>query len=166
MAVGYWDIFWPQVVQGMGLGLLFTPLATVAMDRISREGMGNAASLFNLMRNIGGGIGIAVVQTVLARSRQEHTNALVAHMTAYDPGTQQFLAGIKAAFVARGMDAVTAAQMAYGAAYGLVQRQAAMMAFVDAFRLMGVVILVILPLILLMRKPAHHEHAAAAPAGE
>jgi DHA2 family multidrug resistance protein len=165
MSVGYWDIFWPQVVQGMGLGLLFTPLATVAMDRIPREGMGNAASLFNLMRNIGGGVGIAVVQTILARDRQQNTSAMVTHITGYDPGTQQFLAGLKAAFIARGMDAVTASQMALGAVWGMVQRQAAMMAFIDAFRLMGIVILAILPLILLMRKPAHHEHAAV-PAGE
>jgi DHA2 family multidrug resistance protein len=166
MNMGYWDIFWPQIVQGMGLGLLFTPLATVSMDRISREGMGNAASLFNLMRNIGGAAGIAIVQTILSRDRQEHTNALVTHVTAYDPGVQQFLAGLKSAFIARGADAVTATQMAYGAVYGLVQRQAALMTFIDAFRLMGIVVLAILPLILLMRKPAHHERSAPAVTAE
>jgi DHA2 family multidrug resistance protein len=156
MNAGYWDIFWPQFVQGMGLGMLFTPLATVSMDRISLEQMGNAASLFNLMRNIGGAAGIAVVQTVVARQRQVHTNVLVAHVTGYDVGSQQFLASMTSAFIARGTDAVTAVERSYGAAFGLVQRQAAMMAFIDVFWAMGLVLLVLLPLILLMRRPAHH----------
>ena len=156
MDVGYWDIFWPQVFQGMGLGMLFTPLATVSMDRIAREQMGNATSLFNLMRNIGGGAGIAVVQTMLARQRQVHTSVLVSHVTGYDLGSQQFLAGLKSAFIARGSDAATAVERSYGAAFGVVQRQAAMMAFVDVFWGMGLVFIVLLPLILVMRKPAHH----------
>ena len=59
LQAGYWDIFWPQLVQGAGLSLLFVPLTTVSMDPIPREKMGNATSLFNLMRNIGGSIGIA-----------------------------------------------------------------------------------------------------------
>jgi len=156
MNVGYWDIFWPQFVQGMGLGMLFTPLATVSMDRIWLAQMGNATSLFNLMRNIGGAAGIAVVQTVLARQRQAHTSVLVAHITGYDVGSQQFLASMKSAFIARGADAVTAVERSYGAAFGLVQRQAAMMAFIDIFWLMGLVFIVLLPLILLMRRPGHH----------
>jgi DHA2 family multidrug resistance protein len=156
MSMGFGDIFWPQVVQGMGLGLLFTPLATVSMDHVPREQLGNATSLFNLMRNIGGAVGIAMVQTMLARERQTHTNILVSHVTGYDPASQQFLASMKSAFVARGSDGVTAVQQGYGAAFGLVQRQAAMMSFIDAFWAMGVVFLALLPVILLMRKPAHH----------
>jgi DHA2 family multidrug resistance protein len=54
LQAGYWDIFWPQLIQGVGMALLFVPLTTVAMDPIPRERMGNATSLFNLMRNIGG----------------------------------------------------------------------------------------------------------------
>ncbi|MEI6667247.1 MAG: DHA2 family efflux MFS transporter permease subunit [Acidobacteriota bacterium] len=153
MNMGYWDIFWPQVVQGMGLGLLFTPLATVSMDRIARERMGNATSLFNLMRNIGGAAGIAMVQTLLARQRQIHTNVLIAHVTEYDSGSRQLLTGLKSAFVARGADAVTAVERSYGAAFGIVQRQAAMMAFIDVFWAMGIVFLVLLPLIAIMRRP-------------
>ena len=81
---GYWDIFWPQFVQGAGMGLLFAPLATVSMDRIPQHAMGNATSLFNLLRNVGGSVGIAVVQTVLVRDRQGHINALVSHVNPYD----------------------------------------------------------------------------------
>jgi len=74
------DIFWPQFVQGVGLSLLFVPLATVSMDRIPKEKMGNATSLFNLMRNIGGSTGIALTATLLARQRQIHTNNIVTHL--------------------------------------------------------------------------------------
>ena len=63
---GYWDIFWPQFFQGLGLSALFVPLTTISMDPIPRERMGNATSLFNLMRNLGGSIGIAVTGTLLA----------------------------------------------------------------------------------------------------
>ena len=65
LQAGYWDIFWPQLAQGAGMALLFVPLTTVAMDAIPRERMGNATSLFNLMRNIGGSIGIAMTGTML-----------------------------------------------------------------------------------------------------
>ncbi len=67
---GYWDFFWPQFAQGLGLSMLFVPLTTISMDPIPRERMGNATSLFNLMRNIGGSIGIAVTGTMLARQQQ------------------------------------------------------------------------------------------------
>ena len=67
---GYWDIFWPQLLQGAGMALLFVPLTTVSMASIQPQKMGNATSLFNLMRNIGGGVGIAVTGTYLARNRQ------------------------------------------------------------------------------------------------
>src|SRR5262245_25746009 len=76
LQAGYWDIFWPQLVQGIGMSLLFVPLTMVAMDAIPRERMGNATSLFNLMRNIGGSVGIAITGTMLARNQQSTTALL------------------------------------------------------------------------------------------
>src|SRR2546430_5872464 len=70
LQAGYWDIFWPQLIQGAGMSLLFVPLTTVAMDAIPRERMGDATSLFNLVRHIGGSIGIAISGTVLPRKQQ------------------------------------------------------------------------------------------------
>src|SRR5215470_14671028 len=88
LQAGYWDIFWPQLIQGVGMSLLFVPLTTVSMDPIPREKMGNATSLFNLMRNIGGSIGIAVTGTMIARNTQSTTATLGSHVTAFDPRTQ------------------------------------------------------------------------------
>ncbi len=155
LSVGYWDIFWPQFYQGIALGLMFVPLTTITMDRISREHMGNATSLFNLVRNIGGSAGIAIVETKLANSRQFHTSVIGAHIDAYSVQNQMWLANLKAAFIARGADAATATERAYAAAWGMVQQQAAVLSFLDMFALLGVLFLVMTPLILLMRRPAH-----------
>src|SRR5213083_454765 len=92
LRAGYWDIFWPQLIQGAGMSLLFVPLTTVSMDRIPRERMGNATSLFNLMRNIGGSVGIAVTGTMLARHQQAVTAVLGANVTPYDAASQAMLA--------------------------------------------------------------------------
>ncbi|HEY3381984.1 MAG TPA: DHA2 family efflux MFS transporter permease subunit [Vicinamibacterales bacterium] len=157
LEAGFWDIFWPQFVQGVGMGLLFVPLTTVTMDRISPREMGPATSVFNLLRNIGGSIGIAVIQTVLARDRQEHFNTIGAHVSQYSMQTQMMLKNLTAAFVAKGADPVTAANRAYAGVFGMVQKQAAMIAFLDGFKLLAVVFLLLIPLVLLMRKPRHHE---------
>ena len=85
LSAGYWDIFWPQLIQGAGMALLFVPLTTVTMDSIPRERMGNATSLFNLMRNIGGSVGIATTGTLLSRHTQATTNMLGANVTIYSP---------------------------------------------------------------------------------
>ena len=161
LQAGYWDIFWPQFWQGIALGLLFVPLTTITMDRIPREQMGNASSLFNLMRNLGGSAGIAIVETVLAQSRQAHINIIGSHVDAYAIQNQQMLANLTSAFIARGADAATATQRAYASVFGMVQQQAAMLSFIDGFRLLGISFLVFAPLILLMKKPTHAtEHVA------
>jgi DHA2 family multidrug resistance protein len=153
LQAGYWDIFWPQLVQGMGMSLLFVPLTTVAMAPIPRERMGNATSLFNLMRNLGGSVGIAVTGTMLARNQQAATAMLGAHVTPYDPASQSMLASMRAAMMAAGADAVTAMNRAYAAVYALVLKQAAMVAFVGIFRLMAIMFILLLPLVLVMQRP-------------
>jgi MFS transporter, DHA2 family, multidrug resistance protein len=161
LQAGFWDIFWPQFVQGVGLGLLFVPLTTVAMDRIAARDMGHATSLFNLLRNIGGAAGIAMIQTVMARDRQEHFNVLGAHINAYAASTQVMVQNLRATFMARGSDMVTATSRANAALFGMVQRQAAMIAFIDGFKFLAVVFVLTLPLVFLMKKPRHHDVPAA-----
>jgi MFS transporter, DHA2 family, multidrug resistance protein len=158
---GYWDIFWPQFFQGLALSALFVPLTTITMDPIPKERMGNATSLFNLMRNLGGGIGIATTGTLLARKQQEYVNIMGAHVTPFSPAAQAFIESARRGFIAAGADPVTATQRAYAALFGAVQRQAAMVSFVDLFRLLGAIFLLLLPLVLLMRRPRGRAAAAA-----
>ena len=162
LQAGYWDIFWPQLLQGTGMALTFVPLTTVSMQAIPPERMGNATSLFNLMRNIGGSVGIAVTGTLLTRQRQAVGAVLGERITAYDPESQAILAQLKAGFMARGADAFTATERAYGALHGILIQQASMVSFVWLFRLLGVIFLLLLPLILIMRRPKGRMSAAAA----
>jgi DHA2 family multidrug resistance protein len=156
---GYWDIFWPQFLQGVGLSLIFVPLTTISMAPIARERMGYATSLYNLMRNLGGSIGIATTGTLLFHNQQANTAWLGAHVNVYDLSAQHAFARVRAGFLAAGADPVTATQRTYAALFGIVQRQASMVAFVGLFRLLGVIFLVLLPLLFLMKRPqARGEH--------
>jgi DHA2 family multidrug resistance protein len=142
--------------------LIFVPLTTISMDAIPRERMGNATSLFSLMRNLGGSIGIAVTGTLLARKQQVYISTMGRHIDAYSARAQQTLEQLRQGFMAAGSDPVTAGQRAYAAMFGIVQRQAAMLSFVDLFRMLGVMFLLLLPLILLMKRPRSAASAAAA----
>jgi DHA2 family multidrug resistance protein len=149
---GYWDIFWPQFLQGAGMALLFVPLTTVSMATIAQDRMGYATSLFNLMRNIGGSVGIAVTSTILQRQRQSIGTMLGEHVTAYDPATQTMYAQIKNGLIASGVDAVTAGERAFAMLRGMVVQQASMVSYVMLFRLLGVVFLLMLPLVMIMKR--------------
>jgi DHA2 family multidrug resistance protein len=132
------------------------------VDAIPREKMGNATSLFNLMRNIGGSIGIAMTGTLLSRHNQSTTNMLGANVNAYDPASQSMLAGLRQSFMAAGADVTTATTRAYAALFGLVQRQATMVSFVGIFQLLGVLFIALIPLVLLMKRPKRGAPPAAA----
>jgi DHA2 family multidrug resistance protein len=150
---GYWDIFWPQVLQGLGLSCTFIPLAAASLSLIPKQKMNNATAIFNLMRNIGGSFGVALMTTFVARRSQFHQSRLVEKITIYDLRSQQMLQQMKLWFMSRGSDAVTATHQALAAMYAMVQRQAAMMSFVESFWLMCVVFWAIVPTVLLLRNP-------------
>jgi DHA2 family multidrug resistance protein len=124
--------------------------------------MGNATSIFNLMRNLGGSMGIAASTTFLARRGQLHTHDLGAHIDPYSPGVRSALESLKAFFVSRGSDLATATQQAEAALAGMVRRQATMVAFTDVFRLLALLFVVMLPLILIMKSPGARRGPAGA----
>jgi DHA2 family multidrug resistance protein len=152
---GYWDFFIPLIVQGAAMGLLFVPLTTITNDPVPKEEIGNATSLFNLMRNIGASIGIASVTTLLSRNQQTHINILGTHVTTYDPQARALIESMTANFIRGGSDPATAQQQAYAAVNGMVGQHAYMLAFNDAFRFMMIMFMLMLPLIFIMKKPQH-----------
>ncbi|MFI5179082.1 MAG: DHA2 family efflux MFS transporter permease subunit [Vicinamibacterales bacterium] len=158
LEAGYWEFFWPQVLQGVALGLLFVPLTTVTMGDLAREEIGNASSLFNLVRNIGSSIGIAVVTTMLIRLRAAHASVLGEHVTIYDPAAQARLGQMQQFFTSHGLPNLAA----LAAMNGLVERQASLLAFIDLFRWLGIIFIVLIPLVFLMRRPQGRTPAAAA----
>ncbi|HXU14658.1 MAG TPA: DHA2 family efflux MFS transporter permease subunit [Terriglobales bacterium] len=151
--VGFWNFWWPLMIQGAGLGLIFVPLTTVTNDPIPRERMGNATSIFNLMRNIGASMGISAVTTMQFRQTQAHINVLGEHVSSTSSTAQRTIAGLEQVFIARGADPVTAAHQAHGAVWGMLLRQASMLAYNDVFRFLGGMFLILLPLLFLMKKP-------------
>jgi MFS transporter, DHA2 family, multidrug resistance protein len=161
---GYWDIFWPQVLQGVALACLMIPIMAVAVSHMPKEKMGNATSIINLMRNIGGSFGIAAMTTLLARRGQLHQSHLAANISAYDRETRQALAGLQAWFQHQGADAHTAAHQAYGAIYTFVPQHAAMLSFVEAFWVMAIMFLAMIPFVFIMRG-VHAPAAAMRPPG-
>jgi DHA2 family multidrug resistance protein len=149
---GYWDFFWPQFVQGISLAMLFVPLTTVSMSNIPRESMGNATSMFNLLRNLGGGIGIAGVSTLVTRYSQKHINMLGANITPFNPKAHALLAQIQAG-LAHTSGRYLAQKRSYGVLFGMVERQATMLSYVDVFQLLAYIFLAMIPLVLIMKRP-------------
>jgi DHA2 family multidrug resistance protein len=151
LSVDMATVIWPSVVNGIGISFIFVPLTTSTVAYLRQDQMGNATGLYNLMRNIGGSLGIALVTTMLARDAQVHQAAMVSHTTPYDPAYLQQLAVVQSALSAHG-DPVTAATQAQAMVYNQVLQQAKLWAFVDNFRLFGVLCLACMPLVFLFRK--------------
>jgi DHA2 family multidrug resistance protein len=165
----YWALAWPRLIQGVGIGFIFVPLNTVALATIPRERMGNATVLLNVVRNLGGAIGVAVLTTLLARRSQAHQTTLVGHVDAWDPETAERLRAWAAHFAAQGADSFTAERRAVGVLYQEVTRQAQLLAFADDFWLLFLLFggsLLLLPMLRRVRMaPATpREDADAAPA--
>jgi len=154
MDVGYWNFFWALIWQGVGMGLLFIPLTTITNDPIPLERMGNATSIFNLMRNIGASIGISIVQNIQARHAQIHTSTLSGNVNPSNLQAQGLVNGMKSMMMMQGgADPLTAQRMANGTIENIIRQQATIMAFNDVFWLLSIIFLGMLPLIFLMRPP-------------
>jgi len=150
---GFWNYFWPLLFMGLSLGLLFVPLTTITMDPIPKESMGNATSLFNLVRNLGGSIGIASVSTMQIRRQQMDINVLGAHVNPYSPTARQMLRSLQQFFTSRGADPALASHRAQAAVFGIVQQQASMLSYDYVFVFLGVMFLAMIPFVLLMKRP-------------
>ncbi len=153
LQAGYWDYFWPQFEMGLALGFLFVPLTTTSMAPIPKETMGNATSLFNLVRNLGGSIGISAVNTIQVRRTQMNINVLGRHVNPYDASSRQMLSALQKMFMSRGGDMVTAAHQARETVFRMVEQQASMLAYNTVFRLLAGLFLLMIPFIFLMHRP-------------
>ena len=141
-----------RMVQSFGLAFLFVPISATAFAFIPKERTSYATGLFNLARNIGGSSGIATATTLLARRAQFHQSVMVAHLTPFDWRYRESVAGAAAILRTAGSSASDANLQAQGMIYGTMVRQANMLAFADAFWVMGVLFLLIIPLMFLIKK--------------
>ena len=144
-------IIWPRIVMGFGLGFLFIPLQILSLSRIAKEEMGNATGIFNLLRNLGGSFGVAFVATLLVRRAQFHQDHLAQHLTIFDRNLQLTLPQISQLLQEKGFANSLFNQGGLGMIYNQLLRQASMLSFNDAFYLLSILMVLILPLVLLMR---------------
>ena len=153
----------PNILNGFAVGLIFVPLTTMTMGHLRKEKIGNASGVYNLMRNLGGGIGISVVTAFLQRDSQAHQNYLAANVTAGNPTARALLQGLQTKFFIGGASAYAAHQQALGALYRSIRQQASLLAYADNFRLMGYLALVCGSLVMLHYCPANALRPAEKP---
>jgi DHA2 family multidrug resistance protein len=143
------NVIWPRIVQVLGAAMMFVPINTIAFRNIPRDQTSNASGLFSLIRNEGSGIGVALVTTLFARYTQIHRSNLVANISPLNPNFNDMMQKLSGS--SSPVDP-TASPGALRMIELMVQRQAAILTYLDLFRLFAVVILLVVPLVFLMRK--------------
>src|SRR6266700_989370 len=152
------QLFWPNIVRALGQSLVMAPLSAVATAGIEAETDGSASGLFNMMRNLGGAVGIALLQTLMTKREQYHSNVLMQSVSMLEQATQARVEKLTQYFISHGViDRIDAARRAYVAIGKIVQKQAFILAFSDTFYLLGVALIVALIASLLLKKPDHME---------
>jgi DHA2 family multidrug resistance protein len=144
----------PNIVRAIGQALVFAPLSAIATAGIEKENAGSASALFNMTRNIGGAIGIALLQTFLTKREQFHSNILSQSVSLSDPATHQRLDGLTNYFLNHGIsDPAMAWHNAVVAIGRIMREQAYIMAFSDTFYLLGIVLIIALASSLMLKTP-------------
>jgi DHA2 family multidrug resistance protein len=147
------QLFAPNLVRAVGQALVMTPLSALATGGIERAFAGSASAMFNMMRNLGGSIGIAALETFVTKREQFHSNVITTHVSLVNAATRQRIASLQAYFMANGTsDAGTAWHAAVVQIGRTVRAQSYLLAYSDAFFLMGAALLAALVTSMGMRK--------------
>jgi DHA2 family multidrug resistance protein len=150
---GYWDIFLPQVLQGLGFGFIFVALSTAALSTIEKKFMTAASGLYNVTRQVFASIGIALSATLLTRGENLNRAVLMGHVNVFTDRTSEMLRILSSYFYSRGMDAAGAYDRALKVVEGAVARQASMLSYNHVYFIMAVVFFISIPLIFLIKNP-------------
>ena len=158
------NIIWPIVVSGFTTTCIFVPMTTFSVATVSRENMGEATGLTNLLRNLGGSVGISAITAIVSRGEQTHQALLVGQMSQFNPVFNEQIAKMQTALTPQ-VGSAAAHVQAYGLIYQTLQQQASLWSYVDLFRMLVIVCLLCVPLVFLFKKPrrasAPRELAAA-----
>jgi DHA2 family multidrug resistance protein len=147
------DLFFPLIVRSLGTVLMFLPLQLAALGPVPQHEVGAATGFFNLTRQLGGSIGVALLTTLIDKRQVFHQAVLSEHVAASDPSVLERVSTLTRGLVARGVDFWDAQQQAMALLLGGVKRQAAVMSFNDSFWATFALIVVTLPLVALLGKP-------------
>ena len=148
------QLFWPNVIRAIGQALVFAPLSAVATAGIEDQNAGSASALFNMTRNLGGAVGIAMLQTFLTKREQFHSNILTNAVSSLVGATRARIADLTRYFISHGVsDPAVATAKAIAAIGARVHREAFVMAFSDTFLLLGITLCIALIAALFLKRP-------------
>jgi DHA2 family multidrug resistance protein len=146
------DFFWPLIVRGVGLGLIFMPITTMSLAGLQGRDAGQAAGLTGMIRQLGGSFGVAIVGTYLERSIQNNRVALLPSISLYNPETVQRLQAFTQGFMAKGFPLAQAQQQAYAALEGTLMKQVSLITYTQIFYALGFFFISCVPLIMLVKR--------------
>jgi DHA2 family multidrug resistance protein len=147
------QLFWPNIVRAIGQAMVMTPLSAIAMLGITQQEAGGASGLFNMMRNLGGAIGTAAIETFFTKREQFHSAIITPHVSLLEPATRSRLADLQQYFMLHGVpDPASAMHRGVIAVGDTIRAQATIMGYADCFGLLGVVLLVAATLVALLKK--------------
>ncbi len=145
-------VVWLRMIQAVGLAFLFVPINTISYNGIPMEKNNAVSGLTNLMRNVGGSVGISIVQTMLAQRSQVHQFQLVQNATQYDPAMRRTAKGIAGSLTNAGVPPADAMQQAYQRVYLMVQAQASVLAYIDVLWVFAILCAFMVPLAFFMSR--------------
>lgn len=144
--------FWPLVVRGVGLGLLFVPITTLSLSSLKGQQIGEGAAFTGMMRQLGGSFGIAIITTFISRWGVDHRKNLVSHLDTSDYDVQKYIEQMKMSFMGKGFAPNEALNKAYSLLDMQVTKQATVLTYMDVFLYLGVLFLICIPFILFFIK--------------
>ncbi len=159
---GAHELFWPLVARGVGLGLIFVPLTGATMAELKPQQLAQGTGMFNLTRQLGGSLGIAISATLLSRFTAQSRALLAEHVVVGDPLTTSRVEGLTRALITKGADVISAKQQALLILDRQLQGQASVLAFSKLYLLSGMALMASLPLLLLFRSGKSRGHGPAA----
>jgi DHA2 family multidrug resistance protein len=162
LGIGQWTFLWAILISGFGSGCVFVPLSTTTMAFLKNEEIGNASGLYNLFRNIGGSIGISVVNTIVARHEQLHRTELAGSLDPGRPGVRSTLLGMQQYLSTQGASSADALRRAYALLNLTLTGQARLWAYVDDFRYMAIACFACVPLVFTLKKAVAKKGAVGA----
>jgi len=156
--VGEFDFFWPLIIRGLAMGLIFIPLTTISLANLKGKEIPQGTALSNMVRQLGGSIGIALITTFISTRTAMHYSNLNENVTITDPNTQERIKMLSGAMVSKGYDTHSATQSAYNMISRIITQQATFLTYKDLFLYLGLFFLILIPLLIMFRNKKKPEH--------
>jgi DHA2 family multidrug resistance protein len=145
------SFFWMLMIRGLGMGMLFIPITTLALSTLKGKEIGEGAAFTGMMRQLGGSFGIAIITTLMAKRNVVHQNDLSSHLNMYDLDVQSRVATLTQGFISKGIPANIAQQDAYKALNYAVAKQASVLSYMDVFLYIAVLFAICIPFVLMVK---------------